>query len=350
MKTLAALVIACLSLCALGVWQLHALIRAPLIQGAPPAGTAGKLAADSGDTPNAVKAARLASPEHHAQAQPSPPTASAPSGDAPACPAPTTTSAPVRWADDDQRAAKKRFVELRESLIADPQHPGALRAALQLARQLEWHNEACDLLIRLVRVRPADMELRFELATQLMRLERWLEAIAQLRSVTDAQPENTRAWYNLAVAHQALGHLRDARATWNRVIELMPENPDAYAHRGEILLDLHASDQAAADFETSLRLEPGSLDTTMNLALALIRLGRPEEARRTLLLLLAQHPTHVPLLNRLAEVSWALHETQPAADRSLARDAAEYCTRSLAVNGNQPEIETLRKRAVQASD
>jgi predicted Zn-dependent protease len=346
-RTLAALVIAFLSLYNLGVWQLHSIIRAPLIQAAP---TPRDREAAPTEMPEVAKTATFTRPEHHAQARPSPPATSAPSTDRLAPPTPTTTSAPVRWADDDQRAAKRRFAELRESLIADPHNPGALRAALQLARQLEWHNEACDLLARLVRLRPEDVELRFELATQLMRLERWLEAIPQLRSVVEAQPENARAWYNLAVAHQALGHLRDARATWNRVIELMPENPDAYAHRGEILLDLHACEQAAADFEASLRLEPGSLDTTMNLALVLTRLGRPEEARRRLLPLLARHPAHAPLLNRLAEVSWTLYEMDPTAYRSLARETAEYCARSLAINDNQPDIKTLRERAARATD
>jgi predicted Zn-dependent protease len=246
--------------------------------------------------------------------------------------------------------ARQRFVELRATLADDPYNEAALEAALGLARELEWPNEVCDLLARLTRLRPDDVALRFEAAVELMRLERWVEAIPQLRFVVERQPDDERAWYNLAIAHQALGHLREARATWNRVIALLPENPDVYAHRGEVLLDLRAWAEAAADFETSLSIEPDSLDVAMNLSLALLRLGRAADARDELLPLLEQHPVNVPLLNRLAEVTWDLHEANPDANKVFASETLDYCTRSLDVAENQPEIRKLRGRAARAAD
>jgi predicted Zn-dependent protease len=259
----------------------------------------------------------------------------------------------VHWASDvSQRQAKERFVELRDTLVSDPYNPAALEAALELADQLEWPNEACDLLTRLVRLRPEDAALRFRLATLLMQLDRWLEAIPQLRRVIEHQPENPRAWYNLAIAHQALGHLSDARATWDRVIELTPENLDAYAHRGEVLLDLHAWSPAALDFETALRLEPESapVDAMMNLSLALWKLGRLLDARDALLPLLEKYPEHVPALNRLAQITWDRFQANPVANAAQAGETADYCRRSLAVDANQPEIKGLFERASQASD
>jgi predicted Zn-dependent protease len=300
--------------------------------------------------PKRTAAARAREPKEHSASQPSGPARTPPSSQASVSPAAPATQATVRWAGDEERAAKKRFAELRQILVADPYNQAALEAALELARRLEWHNEACDLLGRLVRLRRDDVGLRFELATQLMRLERWLEAIPQLRFVVEAQPENERAWYDLAIAHQALGHLRDARATWNRVIQLMPANPDAYAHRGEVLLDLRAWTQAAADFETSLGLSPGALDATMNLALALAKLGRADQARDRLLPLLERHPVHVPLLNRLAELTWTLYQSDPAENHALAEETVGYCARSLAINDAQPEIKALHDRAAQVGN
>lgn len=343
MKTLALFVVACLGLLALIVWQLKPTSRETVFESESPARKT--LPTDDTDAPAHDELEEPGEKQLVSPAAPIPQSA-------PVEPqvAPTTRSA-VHWASDDaQRQAKERFIELRDTLVDDPHNEAVLETALELARRLKWHNEARDLLVRLVRLRGDDLALRFELATQLMRLERWLEAIPQLRSIVEAQPGNARAWYNLAIAHQALGHLRDARLTWTRVLELMPENPDAHAHRGEVLLDLRAWDQAVADFETSLHLEPGSLDTAMNLSLALTKLDQLVEARDTLLPLLDQHPNHVPLLNRLAEITWMLYEQNPATNQAMAKETLDYCTRSLAVNSNQPKINSLRDRALQAAN
>ena len=358
MKTLALFAIICLGLVAFAAWHLRSISGGVAPEDESPPQTSQEppsVAVDdeiealqepyAGDTPIADESPERGEVEPISSPTPSPLTAvDRPRAD-------PVTQSTVRWAgNDEQRLARQRFIELRSALADDPHNEAVLEAALELARQLEWHNEAGDLLARFARLRPDDAALRFELAVQLMRLERWLEAIPQLRCVVERQPDNERAWYNFAIAHQALGHLREARVTWNRVLELTPDNPDAYAHRGEVLLDLRAWREAAADFETSLRLEPGSLDETMNLSLALTRLGQADEARDQLLPLVERHPIHVPLLNRLAEVTWTLYQANPAANKALAKDVLECCTRSLAINRNQPEIKALRDRAARIVD
>jgi predicted Zn-dependent protease len=350
-KTLALFAIICLGLLTLAAWHL-ASIRGVDVSVAPPSSPAGH---DERATPPVVRVggafttANESSEHGDGDASRIATDVAGAAVDGP--PATVTTPSAVRWAgDDDRDAAKQRFIGLRGTLADDPYNQTALEAALELARRLEWPNEACDLLVRLVRLRPDDVALRFELAVQLMRLERWIEALSQLRFVVERQPDNAHAWYNLAIAHQALGHLRDARATWDRVIELLPANPDAYAHRGELLLDLSAWQAAATDFETTLRIEPGSLDATMNLSLALTELGRVHEARDALLPMLEHHPVYVPLLNRLAEISWTLYQTNPAANKALAEETLEYCTRSLVINDNQPDIQTLYERAAQVTN
>jgi tetratricopeptide (TPR) repeat protein len=363
LKTLAPFVVVCLGLLAFLAWELN-LLRGDAANDAEsrakdrPSRTALTELAPSADTvetaeaSNAIDTTPPNKPEKLDQALRTAATAPATQtavGQPPAASAATTQSA-VRWATDLRRRVKQRFISLRERLVSEPRDEAALKAALELARELQWHNEACDLLGRLVQLRPEDATLRFELATELMRLERWLEAIPQLRSVIERQPENARAWYNLAIAHQALGHLHDAQATWDRVIELMSQNPDAYAHRGEVRLDLRDWSAAAADFETALRLEPESIDAAMNLSLALSKLGRFGEARETLLPLLEQHPQHVPALNRMAEIAWALYEGDPVANQALSHEAVSFCLRSLAVDADQPEIKTLLRRASTAGD
>ena len=359
MKTLALFAIVCLGLVALAAWHLRSISggvvsedESPpprISQGLPPIATSEEIEpSKEPDARSVATADRLAA---HGEGDLDSSSTGGPLTAVDEPRAASATQSTVRWASgDEQRRTRQRFIELRDMLADDPHNQAVLEAALELARQLEWHNEACDLLARLVRLRTDDVAVRFELAVQLMRLERWLEAIPQLRFVVEQQPGDERAWYNLAIAHQALGHLRDARITWDRVLELMPENPDAYAHRGEVLLDLRAWKEAAADFATSLRLDPGSLDVTMNLALALAKLGQAGEARDRLLPLLNRHPVHVPLLNRLAELTWTLHQADSVANYALAAETLEYCTRSLTLNDDQPEIKALRDRAAQVAN
>ena len=63
---------------------------------------------------------------------------------------------------------------------------------------------------------PDDAGLRFEQATMLMQLRHWVDAIDVLKGVLDLEPEHARAWFDLAVAHQSLRHLAEARAAWDR--------------------------------------------------------------------------------------------------------------------------------------
>lgn len=266
--------------------------------------------------------------------------------------APAESAAPavVRWLDDaaDDRAAVERLNELRLILLEDPSNEAALRAALRLARQHAWPNEACDLLARLVQLRPDDPELRYQLGTQYMLLRRWVEAIPHLRAAAEARPEHLESIYNLAVAHQALGHLEAAGRAWTRAIELDADNPDPYVHRGEVHLDLKDWASAAADFEQARRLESDQPDVILNLSHALVRLDRTEQARELLLSALAEYPRNVPLLNRLADTTWRLYEFGTRDKLRLALEIREYCERSLALVPDQPEIAELLERAREA--
>lgn len=266
--------------------------------------------------------------------------------------APAGTAAPavVRWLDDaaEDRAAVERLNELRLVLLDDPSNEAALRAALRLARQHAWPNEVCDLLARLVHLRPDDPELRYQLGTQYMLLRRWVEAIPHLRAAAEARPDHLESIYNLAVAHQALGHLEAAGRAWTRAIELDADNPDPYVHRGEVHLDLKDWASAAADFEQARRLESDQPDVILNLSHALVRLDRTEHARELLLSALAEYPRNVPLLNRLADTTWRLYEFGTRDKLRLALETREYCERSLALVPDQPEIAELLERAREA--
>lgn len=254
----------------------------------------------------------------------------------------------VHWADEGgRRRAERRFATLRNILATDPHNEAALREALRIARKLNWPNEACDLLGRLVRQDPDDTTLRLALATELMRLERWIEALPHLEQLVRACPRDARAWYDLAIAHQAAGHLAAARRAWDRVIALKP-SADAHARRGEVLLDLRRWSAAAADFEQALRLDRDSVDAALNLALVRARLGQYEQAQAVLAPLVRRHPRNILVLNRLARLAWERCQSDPGAAPAHASDTARWARRSLEIVPNQPEIRDLLRRSLAA--
>jgi tetratricopeptide (TPR) repeat protein len=252
-----------------------------------------------------------------------------------------SNSAPVHWAADPQcQAALARLERAQQALASDPKHPQALRdRAAALAELHAWPQLAAT-LARLVELNPQDAELRFEHAAALMRSRQWIDALCELKIVVAAQPGNAKAWFNFAVAHQALGHLADARQAWDQALKLSPTD-EAHARRGEVLLDLHEWSLAVADFEAVLQREPGSVDATLNLTLALVKLGRLDEARERLLAALESHPQHVPILNRLAELAYVRCESASVDDRTACQEAAEWCQRSLALDPEQPDVQSL---------
>ncbi len=266
-------------------------------------------------------------------------------------PADAASQPAVQWAaDPEHRRAERRLAAAREALAADPSNAAALRDALAAVRELDRWAEARRMLTRLVEVEPEDTEIRFEYAVTLMRLSRWVDAVHTLRVVVGQQPDHGHGWYNLAVAHQALGHLEEARRAWDRAVELLPDNPDAYAQRGEVLLDLHEWSAAAADFEAALEREPEDIESALNLSLALWKLGRLDEAQERVAGVIERHARHVPALNRMAELRWAAYEMGPETNRAQREAAIAYWRRSLEVDRSQPAVEALVKAALGAGD
>lgn len=254
---------------------------------------------------------------------------------------------PVRWAADPAlKDAWRRLVRVRAVLRDDPTHEVALRDQLAALIELHGWEEALDTLVRLAAIHPDDASLRFEQATLFLQLRRFVDAIDALKATLERDPEHARAWYDLAIAHQALGHLSDARAAWDRTIALAPSSAAA-ARRGEVLLDLHEWAAAAADFETVLVQEPDAPSATLNLTLALWKLGRNDEARTRLLALLQEHPRYIPALNRLAQMTWS--ECQSVSpNHPRCAETVDWCRQSLALDPQQADIQELLDAASQA--
>ncbi len=342
MRTLIAFCAICLALAATAAWLAWSL-PAAFVRPSPLGTAANASAAPCADPP----------PAPDVPAEPLPGPAASPGDPAPS-PKPATAYSPgeVRFPDPpERRAAHHRLKRALDTLSADPDHPPALADAAAALADLKLWPAAVELLDRLVKLEPGDPAARGRYAAALMQVRRFSDALAQWKVLVEWDPADERAWFNLAVVHQALGHLAEARQAWGRVIELSP-SPAAFSRRGEVLLDLHEWDAAAADFERVLAVEPADEAATLNLSLARWRGGQVEAARALLDARLAAEPCDVRALNRLAEMAWEVAQdaaATPAARCAAAGAAAERWRSSLACRGDQPEVRDLLAAAESAA-
>lgn len=337
MKLLLGFVAACVLLLATTAWFLVDFEGPPAVGNvpgassiAPPVSSAGRIPPEQSPPPGPFVSDEA---EHAALV-----TDEAPPSDFAPPPFGTPNTSEVRWVSEPaMQRAVDRLAAARTVLADDPDHPLALRDACEALTVLRRWPELADALARLRRIRPDDDALTFEHATVLMRLRRWMEGLPLLKRLVERQPDDCRAWFNLAVTHQALGQLADARRAWDRTIALRPDAA-ALARRGEVLLDLREWAAAAADFQTVLLALPDSPDAVLNLALAWWRMGQVDEARAGLRDWLTRHPRHVPALNRLAEIAWTVCRSDPATHTAACREATACWQQSLEIDPHQPEI------------
>jgi len=96
---------------------------------------------------------------------------------------------------------------------------------------------------------------------------------------TAAQGGEPRAMTNLALLELADGHTADALAWARKGAAASPLYANGQRIHGKIALAAHEPAEALAAFQQALALEPESAANQLNLALALIELGRKAEAR-----------------------------------------------------------------------
>jgi len=97
-----------------------------------------------------------------------------------------------------------------------------------------------------------------------------------LAEASRRNPRDFALWMNLGQCHALQGRLSEAEDCFTVAIELRPQSPWAYFHRGRVELDRQAYDQASLDFDQALRLHPQLLPAYVDRALA--RMGKRNNA------------------------------------------------------------------------
>jgi len=142
----------------------------------------------------------------------------------------------------------------------------------------------------------------YNLAAALLQKGEPDEAIAHLRTVLKANPNHPKAYYTLGNALSKKGAVDEAVASYNRAVQLQPDFPDAYTNLANLLLEKGEIDEALAHYRTALALQPNNPGAHYNLAVGLTHKGDADSAIAELRIALQIDPAYpdaAPLLRDL---------------------------------------------------
>ncbi|MDY6939169.1 MAG: tetratricopeptide repeat protein [Cyanobacteriota bacterium] len=102
-------------------------------------------------------------------------------------------------------------------------------------------------------------------------------ALESFERVVELKPDDHIAWYNRGIALRDLGRFEEAVASYDRAVELHDDHT-AWYNRGIALRDLGRFEEAVASFDRAVEIKPDDHMAWSNRGIALRDLGRFEEA------------------------------------------------------------------------
>lgn len=128
-------------------------------------------------------------------------------------------------------------------------------------------------------LQPEDYRWRYYLAVLARLAGRWQEAEETLTHVLEMRPEDLSTLIRLGEAQLELGQLDEAQRTYEQVIQVAPYVAAGYAGRGRVAYARGDYEQAIADLNRALELQPEATSLHHRLGMAYRQAGQIEDAR-----------------------------------------------------------------------
>ena len=151
-----------------------------------------------------------------------------------------------------------------------------------------------------------------------LRHRAWTSEVALWEEATARRPEVADAWYGLGDAHRFGGEFTEARAAYQRVVDLDPTNLDGWNNLGITLASLGDLEGARQAWKTALRESPSYCKAHSNLGVLAAGQKDWEEALHEYSTALAYCPDNTRAHLGLCELYQG-----PLRDREKAISAAE---------------------------
>ncbi|MFN9258799.1 tetratricopeptide repeat protein [Microcystis sp.] len=107
------------------------------------------------------------------------------------------------------------------------------------------------------------------------------QAIASYDKALEIKPDDHDAWNYRGVALDDLGRFAEAIASYDKALEIKPDDHQAWYNRGFALDDLGRFEEAIASYDRALEIKPDDHQAWYNRGSALVEVGRGEESIAT---------------------------------------------------------------------
>jgi len=159
--------------------------------------------------------------------------------------------------------------------VSAAQRLGEKALALQGSGQ---HDKAVELVRLHLRMRPKDSMALSIMGVLLRGVGALVESEEWLRRAITLEPDNATCHYHLGVTLAMAKRHRDAIAHWEIAARLLPNFGAPWIALTGAYADVNEAERGIEAAQIAMRLAPGEPGSRANLALALAKAGRTEEA------------------------------------------------------------------------
>ena len=146
---------------------------------------------------------------------------------------------------------------VRRALQISPGYVDAYNNLGNIYQQANGLEAAAEAYGKALELRPDHPDALRNLGLVLRKLKRFEESIAAHRRAAENDPGNMQNLYELAQAYKEMGRPEEAVGTLKKALATRPDR-DGYRRLGQMLYGLRRIDEAAANYEAWLRIEPGN--------------------------------------------------------------------------------------------
>lgn len=179
--------------------------------------------------------------------------------------------------------------KLTDIIKTYPNYFDARLARAEAYLQLGRTNEAIDDAQQLLEKQHLDgmtadiaERARFVRAAARYQLRLYTDAHADLQTIIGDNPQNVNAQVLDALTLQQMGRPKEALNRLNLIVEAHPHHIDAISTRAAVEAELNLTAMARADYDTLIKLQPNESSYYIERAKMLIRLGEKKAARNDL--------------------------------------------------------------------
>jgi predicted TPR repeat methyltransferase len=169
-------------------------------------------------------------------------------------------------------------------------------------------------------------------ALECLKHDRLEDAEGLCRKILELVPDYPDALHYSGVLAQKSGRTDEAITLIRRSLELAPDQPDWHSNLGIVLQAAGDLDGAVAEFQSAIALQPTHANAHSNLGVLLRVLGRHVEAEEEYRRAIALNPEHADAYHNLAILLDLLRRTPEA--------VTAYCT-ALTLRPQHPEVRRL---------